>query len=288
MPGVPAPTPADQRRGDALRRRPHIRRRERHPVAALERAGARRRHRAHIDGADRGRGRGGHRRRRAGADAGPHRRALARIHGRDAAAGADDRRRLLPDAVGGAPGRGDADARLHHRARPRRAGVRAEARDRRGRHAWPAHLSLGRDDLPDLRTRRLPLSLRVAPSAGRAAQPLGARRHRRHRRQSRRGPAAGARAAAERCEPGQADGRRRGQLAVQPHRIHPVHRAGAARRGRGRRELGHLRRGACLHAGGDPPGRRCRGQVHRARPAHRRAHRQAPRRPGDSGGACSR
>ena len=47
-----------------------------------------------------------------------------------------------------------------------------------------------------------------------------------------------------------------------PIEFDPVHRAGAACRGRGGRRLGHLRSRACLYAGRDPPGDRGRRQVH--------------------------
>ena len=59
-----------------------------------------------------------------------------------------------------------------------------------------------------------------------------------------------------------------------------LHRARAARRRRSRRELGHLRHRACLHAGVDPAGDRRRREVHRARPPDGRSDRQADRRAG--------
>ena len=71
----------------------------------------------------------GHRSERTRADARPHRRPLACVHGGDAADGPDDRRPELSPAVGGATGSGDSDARLHDGTRPRRPGVRSQARD---------------------------------------------------------------------------------------------------------------------------------------------------------------
>ena len=84
-----------------------------------------------------------------------------------------------------------------------------------------------------------------------------------------------ARAVAQRRQPDQADGRRRRQLAAQPDRIDAVHRGRDPRRRRGGRRLGHLCHRARLHAAGGAAGDRCRGQMHRPRPAHRRRDRQA-------------
>ena len=50
--------------------------------------------------------------------------------------------------------------------------------------------------------------------------------------------------------------------------------------GRGGRELGHLRHGACLHAARDPAGHPGRGALHRARPPPRRGDGRADRRAG--------
>ncbi len=51
-------------------------------------------------------------------------------------------------------------ARLHQRARPRRTGVRPQARHRRRAGAGAAHLALRRLHLPDRRPRRLPVAQR--------------------------------------------------------------------------------------------------------------------------------
>ena len=54
---------------------------------------------------------------------------------------------------------------------------------------------------------------------------------------------------------------------------HPVHRSRDPGRGRGRRELGHLRHRPCLHAARHPAGAPGRRESHRARPARRRGNR---------------
>ena len=54
--------------------------------------------------------------------------------------------------------------------------------------------------------------------------------------------------------PDQVDGGRRGVIALQSDRRRHLHRARIASRGRSGRELGHIRRRACLYAGCDPTG----------------------------------
>ena len=76
------------------------------------------------------------------------------------------RRRLrLPHAAGRGRGARHADARLHHRARPGRALLRAQARHRRRPGGRPAHLPVGRDDHHHRRAWRLPRAARAAAAA---------------------------------------------------------------------------------------------------------------------------
>ena len=81
----------------------------------------------------------------------------------------------------------------------------------------------------------------------------------------------------------QADGRRRRRIAAQSARRLHLHRAGAARRRRSRRKLGHLRHRARVYAGLDPAGHRRRREMHRTRTPHGRGNRQADRREAASG-----
>ena len=59
-----------------------------------------------------------------------------------------------------------------------------------------------------------------------------------------------------------------------PIEFDPVHRTGDSRRGRSGRQLGHVCNGTRLYAARDSASRRCRRQMHRTRPAYRRAHRK--------------
>ena len=96
-----------------------------------------------------------------------------------------DRRSRLPEPVGRASGRSNPDEGFHHHTGHGRSGVRIEARHRRGRHRWPAHLSLGCDDLANLGPWRLSLALRGPAGAGRAVEPVRAFGRRCHCRQPR-------------------------------------------------------------------------------------------------------
>ena len=104
-------------------------------------------------------------------------------------------------------------------------------------------------------------------------EPDGGDRRQHGRRQPRRGAGARPRAADARRLADQADRRRRRLLAAQPARRLDLHPGGTRRRGRGRRQLGHLRGGARLHPDGDPAGDRGGGQGHRARAPDGRGHR---------------
>ena len=115
----------------------------------------------------------------------------------------------------------------------------------------------------------------VPRTLGQRADAHGTDRRQHARRQSGRGPPARARATHAGRDADQADGRRRRGVAPQPARRDHLHRARAACRRRSRRELGHLRHRACLHARLDPAGDRRRREVHRARPPDGRSDRQA-------------
>ena len=91
----------------------------------------------------------------------------------------------LPQSVGCATGRSNADAGFHHHTRHGWSGVWIEARHRRGRHRWSAHLSFGRDDLANLGPWRLSVSLRGSAGTGRAVEPVRAHGRRSHCRQPR-------------------------------------------------------------------------------------------------------
>ena len=177
-----------------------------------------------------------------------------------------------------------AAARLHHRPRPGRAGVRAQARHRRRHRRRPAHLSRPAPSSPSPAVTATSASHSNcrASSAVRPArmEQLGGSHG---RRQPRRGSRPRARAAHAGRDADQADGRRRRGVAPQPARRVHLHRARAARRRRSGRELGHLRHRARLHARLDPAGDRRRREVHRARPPDGRSDRQADRRDRASG-----
>ena len=146
--------------------------------------------------------------------------------------------------------------------------------------AGPRIYPVRRDDHRHQRSRRLPPAVRSAAHPRRPAVARGADRRQHDRRQSGRGPRARARAAHAGRLADQADGGRRRGVAAQPARRVDLHRARAARRRRSRRELGHLRHRARLHARCDPAGDRRRREVHRARPPDGRSDRQADGREG--------
>ena len=82
--------------------------------------------------------------------------------------------RRLPQPGGRRRGDGHADARVHHRSRPGRAGVRAQARHRRGHRRRPAHLPVRRHHHRHQRSRRLPPAVRSAAHPRRSAVSRGA------------------------------------------------------------------------------------------------------------------
>ena len=203
----------------------------------------------------------------AGADRRPH---PHHVRDRAAGGGADQRHRLRQRRRRQGRQR-HADARLHQRPRPRRPGVRPEARHRHRAGARAAHLA-----------RRAPSSRRPAATATSAC-----------RTTCRRAPGdftyserVGAAAIADSADTVRQ--RAREQLALGASQIKLMAGGGvassydpldvtqytvarAARRRRGGRELGHLRHRARLHAAGGAPGDRGRREVHRPRPAARRA-----------------
>ena len=163
-------------------------------------------------------------------------------------------------------GDGDAAARVHHGARRGWPGVRAEARHRRRGRRRPADLSVRRDDHHHERSRRFPSARSSCRARWRSAQT--------------RMEQLGGSVLAD--SPDEVRLRTREQLMLgatqikltagggvaSPHSpldVTHLHRAGAARRGRSRRELGHLRHRARLHAGVDPARDPRRRAMHRAR-----------------------
>ena len=153
----------DGKSGDALR--------------ADERARPREQDRANLHDADPDRSQRrhrAHRRRRAHADARADRHALAHDAGAADARGAAHGGRRLPQPGGRRRGYGHADARVHHRSRHGRAGVRAQARHRRGHRRRPAHLSVRRHHHRHQRSRRLPPAVRSAARPRRPAVAHGA------------------------------------------------------------------------------------------------------------------
>ena len=129
--------------------------------------------------------------------------------------------------------RGDrhSDARLHHRSRRGRAGVRSQERHRRGHRQGPAHLSVRRHDHCHERAWGFPPAHRSAADDRRHAHPHGADRRRHGRGQPRRGARARPRTAHAGRLPGQVDGGRRGVVTLQSDRRDHLHRGRTARRG---------------------------------------------------------
>ena len=174
--------------------------------------------------------------------------------------------------------RADAAARLHHRARPRRPGVRHQAGDRRrqGRRA--------RASIPAARwsrrlrataTRGCRTSARAASSARcRCGEQLGFNFIADGRDEVLTATRENLRFGATQIK---VHGRRRRGHGLRSARRHAVHAGRDEGRGRGGRRLGHLRHRARLHAARGAPRRRGGRQVHRARPAARRGHDQAAR-----------
>ena len=182
-----------------------------------------------------------HRRRRARADAGADRRALARDAGApDARALAGERSRLHQSA-----GRREATATLMRGfTTVRDLGGPAFGLKRAideglvvGPRIYPSGAMItitgGHGDFRPLSD--------IPRTIGGMLSAHGADRRQHGRRQSGRGPRARARATHAGRVADQADGGRRRGVAAQPARRLHLHRARAARRRRGRRQLGHLR-----------------------------------------------
>ena len=148
-------------------------------LRAFARAGARQQDRENLRTADPDRpaGRyGDHCRRWPDIDARFDRHALAHDAGAaDARASADVGRRLRQPG-GGRRGHGHFAARVHHRARPGRAVVRAQAGDRRRSHRRSANLSVRRRHHRHQRSRRLSPAVRSAAHPWRPADAHGTAR----------------------------------------------------------------------------------------------------------------
>ena len=162
---------------DGVAERAHLRRQGRRAFRTVACARPREQDRADLVDADPhrpARGHRPHRRRRTHADARADRHALARdARAADARSG-DGGGHRLHQPGGRRRGDGHADARVHHRSRPGRAGVRAQARHRRGHRRRPAHLPVRRRDHGHQRPRRLPPAVRIAAHPRRPADAHGA------------------------------------------------------------------------------------------------------------------
>src|SRR5215472_8576796 len=217
----------------------------------------------------------GDRRRRAHSHARSHRCPLARDACASNTRGLVGGRRRLHEPGRGCRGEGHAVAGIYHRSRRGWTGVWPEAGYRRGCHTWAAYLPLGRCDYGYRWSWRLPSVVRIATQPRWAVDTYGDARCEHGGRQSGRGTRACARTADAGRIADQVDGRRRRRLAPQSARRIDLHRAGTTRCRGSCRELGNVRHRARLYAGCNQAGNRRWREVHRARPAHGRIHRQA-------------
>ena len=174
------------------------------------------------------------------------------------------------DVLRGRGSQGDADARLHQRARPRRSELRPQAGHRPRHRRGPADLAVGRDDHRHVGTRRLPHAVRTAARRVAAVVANGTDRRVDGGGLARRRAATGARAADARRQPDQTHGRRRRLVAAQPAGCLGLHARGTEGGGGCGDQLGHLRHGPRLHADGGAPRDRRRREGHRARAPGRR------------------
>ena len=125
----------------------------------------------------------------------------------------------VPAPDGGAGGRGDADARLHHRARRGRPGLRVEGRPRPGRGGGAANLSGGGDHLANLGAWGFPVAEQPADKARRSGRLRQLAGHVGACRRRPRGAVPYARTVDEARKPDQDHGGRRRGPAIRPFGI---------------------------------------------------------------------